>query len=64
MPERLAPDQRVYVAGHRGLVGSAIWRALAARGFTRLLGRTSADLDLRDAAAVERILRRGAARRS
>jgi GDP-L-fucose synthase len=41
-------DSRVYVAGHRGLVGSAIWRRLAAEGFTRLIGATSAELDLRD----------------
>jgi GDP-L-fucose synthase len=43
---------RVYVAGHRGLVGSAVWRHLEAEGFTDLLGRTSAELDLRDRDAV------------
>ncbi|MEN3361310.1 MAG: GDP-L-fucose synthase [Mycobacteriales bacterium] len=37
-----------FVAGHRGLVGSAVWRRLAADGFTGLVGRTSAELDLRD----------------
>ncbi|MEP7054740.1 MAG: GDP-L-fucose synthase [Actinomycetota bacterium] len=42
----------VYVAGHRGLAGTAIWRELGAQGFTRLIGRTSAELDLRDRAAV------------
>ncbi len=41
-----------YVAGHRGLVGSAIWRTLEAEGFTDLVGRTSAELDLRDRDAV------------
>ena len=41
-----------YVAGHRGLVGSAIWRRLAAEGFTGLVGRTSAELDLRHRSAV------------
>jgi GDP-L-fucose synthase len=40
------------VAGHRGLVGSAIWRELQRRGFSRLIGRTHAELDLVDAAAV------------
>jgi GDP-L-fucose synthase len=45
-------DARVYVAGHRGLVGSAVWRHLVARGHTGLIGRTSAELDLRDRAAV------------
>ena len=42
----------VYVAGHRGLGGSAIWRRLEADGFNRLVGRTSAELDLRDRGAV------------
>lgn len=45
-------DAVVYVAGHRGLVGSAIWRHLEAQGFTNLVGRSSAELDLRDRAAV------------
>lgn len=37
-----------YVAGHRGLVGSAIWRNLQSAGFTSLVGRTSAELDLKN----------------
>jgi len=41
-----------YVAGHRGLVGSAIWRRLESEGFTDLVGRSSADLDLKDRDAV------------
>jgi GDP-L-fucose synthase len=41
-----------YVAGHRGLVGSAIWRRLEDDGFTDLVGRTSAELDLRDREAT------------
>lgn len=45
-------DAVVYVAGHRGLVGSAIWRHLEAQGFTNLVGRSSSELDLRDRAAV------------
>jgi GDP-L-fucose synthase len=47
-------DSRIFVAGHRGLVGSAIVRALQARGHTSLLLRDSAALDLRDALATER----------
>jgi GDP-L-fucose synthase len=43
---------RVYVAGHRGMVGGAIVRALEARGYRNLLLRTSRELDLRDQAAV------------
>jgi len=47
--DRSAP---FYVAGHRGLVGSAIWRKLEAEGFTNLIGRTSSELDLRNRDAV------------
>jgi GDP-L-fucose synthase len=50
----IARDARIYVAGHRGLVGSAIWRELERRGFCRLIGRSHAELDLMDAAAVRR----------
>jgi len=48
----LQPDSRIFVAGHRGLVGSAIWRALEAQGFHDLVGATSAELDLRDREAT------------
>jgi GDP-L-fucose synthase len=51
-PGPLDRDSTFYVAGHRGLVGSAIWRNLEAQGFTRLVGKTSAELDLKDRAAV------------
>lgn len=50
---KLNKDDKVYVAGHRGLAGSAIWRHLEARGQSNLVGRTSAELDLRDRDAVE-----------
>jgi hypothetical protein len=46
-------DAKVYVAGHQGLVGGAIWRALKAAGFTNLVGRTREELDLTDEAAVD-----------
>ncbi len=45
-------DARIYIAGHRGLVGSAIVRRLSADGYTNLLTRTHAELDLTDQAAV------------
>ncbi|MEV6412414.1 GDP-L-fucose synthase [Kribbella sp. NPDC051718] len=45
---RLDRNAKVYVAGHRGLVGSAIWRKLESEGFTDLIGATSKELDLRD----------------
>ena len=47
-------DSLIYVAGHRGLVGSAICRNLRQQGFTRLLLRSRAELDLTDAVAVQR----------
>jgi GDP-L-fucose synthase len=54
----LARNARVYIAGHRGLVGSAIMRKLKQLGFTHLLGRTRAELNLLDAAAVREFYRR------
>uniref|UniRef100_UPI0040565CCD GDP-L-fucose synthase n=1 Tax=Candidatus Electronema sp. TaxID=2698783 RepID=UPI0040565CCD len=50
----LAPSSSIYIAGHRGLVGSAICRALAQAGCANLLTRTHAELDLTDQAAVRR----------
>jgi len=47
-------DSKIYVAGHRGLVGSAIMRRLQAAGYTRIITRTHAELDLTDQAAVRR----------
>src|SRR5258705_13627810 len=46
-------ESRIYVAGHRGLVGSAIWRELQKQGFSALIGRTRQELDLLDKAAVQ-----------
>jgi GDP-L-fucose synthase len=45
-------DSKIYVAGHRGLVGSAIWNCLKNKGYTNLVGRTHSELDLLDAVAV------------
>jgi GDP-L-fucose synthase len=50
--QRLTPDQKIYVAGHRGLAGSAVWRALRQRGFSGLVGASSAEVDLRDRATT------------
>ena len=49
----MEPTSRIYVAGHRGLVGSAIVRALQARGYAALLTRTHAELDLTDSVRTE-----------
>jgi GDP-L-fucose synthase len=52
VPGPLDRDATTYVAGHRGMVGSAVWRRLEGAGFTDLHGRRSAELDLRDREAV------------
>lgn len=46
-------DSKIYVAGHRGLVGSAIVRNLQQKGYTNIIGRSHAELDLTDSQAVE-----------
>jgi GDP-L-fucose synthase len=48
----MTQDSRIYVAGHRGLVGSAIWRELERQEFKRLIGKTRAQLDLLNEPAV------------
>ena len=52
MKVRIAPIRRVWVAGHRGMVGSSIWRALEARGDVELLGWSRSELDLTDRTAT------------
>jgi GDP-L-fucose synthase len=53
-PKSLSPASKIYVAGHRGLAGSAIVRELQRQGYTNLVTRTHAELDLEDAAAAQR----------
>jgi GDP-L-fucose synthase len=48
----ISRDARVFVAGHNGLVGSALWRELSRAGFRNLVGRSHAELDLTDSRAV------------
>ncbi len=43
---------KIYIAGHRGMVGSAVWRALEKKGYTNLIGKSSKELDLRNQEAV------------
>lgn len=50
-------SDKIYIAGHRGMVGSACWRAFEAEGYTNLVGKTSKELDLRDQKAVEEFIR-------
>ncbi|MEC5398151.1 GDP-L-fucose synthase family protein [Uliginosibacterium sp. H1] len=51
----MSPDSRIYVAGHRGLVGSAIVRNLEAHGYRNLIKRTHAELDLENGAATDEL---------
>src|SRR5690606_4263441 len=51
-PFRLERDAKIYLAGHRGLVGSAILRRLERDGYENIITRTSSELDLRDQKAV------------
>ncbi len=44
---------KIYIAGHRGMVGSAVWRALENEGYQNLIGQSSSELDLRDQQAVQ-----------
>ncbi|QQV04395.1 GDP-L-fucose synthase [Chryseobacterium sp. FDAARGOS 1104] len=48
----MSKDSLIYIAGHRGMVGSAIWRQLSERGYTNLLGMASKELDLRNQSEV------------
>ncbi|WP_396156225.1 GDP-L-fucose synthase family protein [Flavobacterium macrobrachii] len=46
-------NYKIYIAGHKGMVGSAIWRALESKGYTNLIGQTSKELDLRNQQHVQ-----------
>jgi len=48
----------IYIAGHKGMVGSAIWRSLTAKGYSNLVGASSQELDLRDQYAVREFLQK------
>lgn len=48
----ITKQSKIYIAGHRGMVGNAIWRLLQANGYTNLIGRTSSELDLRNQNSV------------
>jgi GDP-L-fucose synthase len=49
-------SDKIYIAGHNGMVGSAIWRTLLAKGYTNLIGASSDKLDLRNQVAVKEYL--------
>jgi GDP-L-fucose synthase len=51
-------DAKIYIAGHKGMVGSAIWRTLTAQGYVNLIGVSSKELDLRNEQAVRDFIRK------
>lgn len=53
----ISKDSKIYIAGHRGMVGSACWRILETAGYTNLFGKTSKEFDLRDQNAVENLIK-------
>jgi GDP-L-fucose synthase len=52
----VSKNSKIYIAGHRGMVGSACWRVFEANGYRNLIGKTSKDLDLRSQAAVDEFI--------
>ena len=54
LEDRIMVDKKtkIYIAGHRGMVGSSVWRALKSKGYSNLIGKTSVELDLRNQQAV------------
>ena len=52
----LKKDEKIYVAGHNGMVGSALWNLLESEGYYNLVGISSTDLDLRDQNLVEEFI--------
>jgi GDP-L-fucose synthase len=49
----ITKSTKIYIAGHRGMVGSAVWRALESKGYSNLIGKTFNELDLRNQQAVD-----------
>ena len=49
-------SDKIYIAGHNGMVGSACWRVLETEGYTNLIGKTSKELDLRNQKDVEEFI--------
>ncbi|MBG6062529.1 hypothetical protein IWX83_002329 [Flavobacterium sp. CG_9.1] len=48
----ISKNTKIYIARHRGMVGSAVWRILESKGYSHIIGKTSAELNLRNEQAV------------
>ncbi|SNR37005.1 GDP-L-fucose synthase [Lutibacter flavus] len=57
MKSNIDKTDKIYIAGHRGMVGSAVWRALEKKGYTNLIGKTSQEVDLRNQEAVQNFIK-------
>jgi GDP-L-fucose synthase len=53
----ISKNAKIYIAGHRGMVGSACWRILEKEGYTNLVGKTSKELDLRSQLSVDEFIK-------
>lgn len=53
----ISKNSRIYIAGHKGMVGSACWRLLDSEGYSNLIGRSSTELDLKNQSKVERFFK-------
>ena len=49
---KITKDTKIYIAGHKGMVGSACWRLLEKKGYKNLIGKSSKELDLKDQQAT------------
>ena len=58
MSSKITLDSKIYISGHKGMVGSASWRALESKGYKNLIGYSSKELDLRDQKKVFEIIKR------
>jgi len=58
MNSSITLESKIFIAGHKGMVGSACWRALKTKGYKSIIGFSSKDLDLRDQRAVFNMLER------
>ena len=53
----LSKNSKIYIAGHRGMVGSACWRTIERAGYKNLIGKSSGELDLRNQQAVNQFIK-------
>ena len=53
----IAKDAKIYIAGHKGMVGSACKRVLTSAGYSNILGKTSKELDLRNQKSVHAFIK-------